>query len=172
MSYIFAHRFDDVFMSVCKDARLIVDTHAVSRVGISDSSAHLMWRYCDAVADMVESFGGASVRPAGASEIYKELVEVTDPAYSAPCNDLQANMCLLGAVLFTKLLPTLIGRSLIEALNYGVCASSYVLICIIATLILLNVMAGRLEIAIKSNEMSILLTPYLKERYESRHDVL
>jgi hypothetical protein len=44
-----SHRFDDVFMSVCKDARLIVDTHAVSRVGISDSSAQLMWRFVSCI---------------------------------------------------------------------------------------------------------------------------
>lgn len=127
--------FDDVFTTICKDARLIVDTHAVSRVGISDSSAQLMWRYCDAVGDMVEAYGGASIRPFGGSEIFHEVVEVTDPTYVAPCDDTQSNMCILGAVLFTKLLPTLIGR---------------------------------LEIAIKANEMSVLLTPYLKERCTGR----
>lgn len=41
---IFFYRFDDVFGSICKDARQIVDTHSVSRVGISDSASHLIWR--------------------------------------------------------------------------------------------------------------------------------
>ena len=39
-------RFDDVFGDVCKDGRQVVDTHAVTRVGVADSSAKLMLR-CD-----------------------------------------------------------------------------------------------------------------------------
>jgi hypothetical protein len=102
---------------------------------------------------MVESFGGASIRPFRGSEIYQELVEVTDPTYSAPSDDTQSNMCLLGAILFKKILPTLIGAVILDAIME-----------ILAVFKCTYDVTGRLESAVKSNEMSVLLTSYLREK--------
>ena len=68
-------------------------------------------RYCNAVAEMAEEYGGAAMRPFERSEIYSESVTVQEAAYHAPASEKDAAMCLLAAVMFSKLLPTLTGMS-------------------------------------------------------------
>jgi hypothetical protein len=127
--------FDDVFGSICKDARQIVDTHSVSRVGIADS-AHLIWRsscdrtpltsirYCDSVAELVESFGAAAIRPPGGKEIYKENIPIDVDAFLKPVSDIDATLCLVSAVMFTRLLPTLTGRLDLILKGYQISSTS------------------------------------------------
>jgi len=64
--------FCTMFNKVCQDSRAIYETHAVSRVGKSNVSGELMLRFCDEVAYSLEAFGGVSIRPAGAGDIYEE----------------------------------------------------------------------------------------------------
>ena len=136
--------FDSIFIKVCKDSRAIYETHAVSRVGKSNISGELMLRFCNNVAAVLESFGGVSIRPSGAADIFEEstnkskvsplldydstsstnsvrsgrsgksgqmynghcLYEFNMPPETAD----QATACLLSAVVFSKVLPTLTDR--------------------------------------------------------------
>lgn len=68
------------------------------------------FRYCDSIADIAESYGGSAIRPPGSQDIYTETVAIDDAAFSKPASDDDATFCLVAAVLFTKLLPTLTGR--------------------------------------------------------------
>jgi hypothetical protein len=74
------------------------------------SPPHVEIRYCDSIAEIAESFGGAAIRPPGSQDIYNETVSIEDPSFLKPSSDLDAHFCLVAAVLFTKLLPTLTGR--------------------------------------------------------------
>lgn len=70
----------------------------------------MLFRYCDSVAELAESYGGAAIRPPGSKEIYKDAISIDEPNYLKPSSDTDAIFCLITAVMFTKLLPTLTGR--------------------------------------------------------------
>jgi len=164
-------QFDLVFQQVCKDSRAVYETHAVSRVGKANVSGELMLQYCDNVAQVLESFGGVSIRPAGAVEIFEESVnkssvsplvdyDSTSSTSSvrstssrggksaqlhnghccyefivAPESDTQATACLLSAVLFSTVLPTL---------------------------------SDRLEVVLQNNEMSTQISAVIQDQCVSR----
>jgi hypothetical protein len=70
----------------------------------------IICRYCDAVAEIAESYGGGAIRPLGGQDIYTETIAIDEPSFLNPTSDNDATFCLISAVLFTKLLPTLTGR--------------------------------------------------------------
>lgn len=119
--------FLSVFDEVCSASRSLIDTHSVvarAGSGIDTGGNELMWRYCDAVARLVECEGGLSrvcnavISHANHEEgddvsgfsIYEEDLSADDEAYCSPSNEQQSCVCFISSILFSRLHPTLLSR--------------------------------------------------------------
>lgn len=119
--------FLSVFDDVCAASRSLLDTHSVvarAGSGIDTGGNELMWRYCDAIARLVECEGGLSrvcnaVTSHANNEdgddvsgfsIYEEDLSVDDEAYCSPSNEQQSSVCFISSILFSRLLPTLLSK--------------------------------------------------------------
>lgn len=119
--------FLSVFDDVCAASRSLLDTHSVvarAGSGVDTGGNELMWRYCDAIARLVECEGGLSrvcnavtihanhedSDDVSGFSIYEEDLSVDDDAYSSPSNEQQSSVCLISSILFLRLLPTLLSK--------------------------------------------------------------
>ena len=165
----FTDLFDSIFHKVCRDSKAVYEAHSVTRVGKSNVGDDLVFKFCNGIAEVLETLGGVAIRPSGSMEIYDEN---TNKSTITPLLDYDSTSST------NSVRSARSGRS--TQLYNGHCCYEFSLVpddetqassCLLSAVVISTVLpnlADRLEEVMKNSLMSSNVSKSIQEKCMSR----